>query len=871
MNEIQDKSLKVSKVVYYNKESKWGVLGCDPKNGLDGFEDLINDFGSVTVSGNFEGVYEGAEIILSGDVVTHPKFGKQVCVKHIQVVKDTKTKEGIVNFLSKSNIGGISTKNAVKIYDYFGSSAIDIILNYPERIKEIKGISSKTYMKVLKSVQNYKESKELIDFCTNLGMGYHAIMKIKDAFGKKAINILKENPYKIIGTVKGISFKQIDDIFISNGGGYTDYRRLSSALLKAVEDTVTLEGSTGCSYNKAYSKYKSLLFFPQGVCDLFDETLNSLSLEGKIMKEFDGSKIIFYKEYTDIEKKIATSLKLLGSGEVTARLDEKLRKSKKIVDEEIHNFPFSLNDQQIKAVINCLKHKVSVLTGAAGCLTGSALISYSINGICGEATLKDLYDMYEKRVADMEIEVMSFIENEGVIKLNPVKNVVYSGKKEVYELVLENGKSVEATATHRILTSNGYKEFKDLTTNDYVMIYADERVPSYSRVVKITYKGSKDTYDICCYENHNFVANDIVVHNSGKSSITKALYNIYTRVGYNVYLLAPTAKACRRLEECIPNSEASTIHKFLSRGNSELPENSVIIIDEASMVDIILLNNLLSIANADTRILFVGDNNQLPSVQAGNVLGDLIDSKAVHVSLLTDVTRQKEDSHIIEYCNMINEGNIIHPCNFQDFHYEEFGTSSELKDFLFGKYIEEIIENGLSEVQVIAPYKKGEVGAVALNTLLQNAYQNEYLGGFCIDPYRIGDRVRHTVNNYDKDVYNGEVGIITSYDENDEVITVDYGSKTIDYTEDELEELTLNYASTIHSSQGSEYKVVFVILDDTAINDFLLIRRLLYTAVSRGKEKVYILTKPYLVDKCILNSTYKPRVTKLRDFLCESF
>ena len=155
-----------------------------------------------------------------------------------------------------------------------------------------------------------------------------------------------------------------------------------------------------------------------------------------------------------------------------------------------------------------------------------------------------------------------------------------------------------------------------------------------------------------------------------------------------------------------------------------------------------------------------------------------------------------------------------------------------------------------------------------LNLVLQAAYQRKNNGREFTEGYREGDRVRHIVNNYNKDVFNGETGIVTGYP--DEELEVNYGdNKIIRYESSELEELTLSYASTVHASQGSEYAVTFVVLDDTAINDFLHIRRLLYTAVSRGKKKVYIFTKPYLVDKCIVNNSYKPRITKLKEFLVE--
>ena len=358
---------------------------------------------------------------------------------------------------------------------------------------------------------------------------------------------------------------------------------------------------------------------------------------------------------------------------------------------------------------------------------------------------------------------------------------------------------------------------------------------------------------------------------SGKSSITKALSRIYRRCGFNVEHLSPTAKACRRLEECIGTSDAQTIHKFLGmKKDSEVKskqyaEDEVLIIDEASMLDIILFNALLAGTNLTTRILLIGDNNQLPSVQAGNVLGDLVDSNAVHVSKLTDVMRQKENSNIIKYCTDINEGKVFDPVEAVDFHYEEFGEAQELKDFFFEKYKEEVEKYGLNEVQVITPYKRGELGMNNLNTFIQENYNKD--GLLILEPYRLGDKVRHTQNNYKKDVYNGETGTIIKYDDDDEMLLVDFGNKEIWYDKEDANELTLSYVSTVHASQGSEYKSVFVILDDTSVNDFLLIRRLLYTAVSRGKSKVWILSKPYLVDHCIENDSYRPRITKLKEYL----
>ena len=362
-----------------------------------------------------------------------------------------------------------------------------------------------------------------------------------------------------------------------------------------------------------------------------------------------------------------------------------------------------------------------------------------------------------------------------------------------------------------------------------------------------------------------------VTGNCGKSSITKALYRIYNRCRFNTVLLSPTAKACRRLEECT-GGDALTIHKFLGmtkdgycEDKEDYVKDTVIIIDEASMMDIILFNELLKRATMSTRFILVGDNNQLPSVQAGNVLGDTIDSKKVMVATLTDIMRQQENSNIIKYCSLINKGEVFDPCEHDDFVYEEFGTSQELRDKFLPIYKKEVKEYGLSEVQVIAPYKKGELGMNNLNIILQNEINGK--AKEVIENFKIGDKVRHTQNNYKKDVFNGETGVVMKFDSEEGELLVNYGDKLIPYNHLDIKELTLSYCSTVHASQGSEYKVVFVILDDTSVNHFLHIRRLLYTAVSRGKSKVYIFTKPYLVDTCIENNTYRPRITKLKDFL----
>ena len=713
---IIDKKFKVEKVVYYNSQSMWGVLGLKPIDALEGLEDLLNMYGSVSACGNFPKLYENAEVLISGEVVVNPQYGKQIKVLKLDLLQDTSSKEGIINYLAKGEIQGIGIQLAEKIYETFGDNAIDVVTETPDRLSEIYGIGKKTVKKVKESLEFLRAHKSTVQFLTGLGIPYRTVMRVIEEFQDEAVDIIKTNAYEMLEVARDMTFKQVDDIFLKAGGSPTSPVRLQSAFLHALRQQAIMEGSTGCLRATLSKKFYSLLDL-SGSEDYFGMTMEQLEEEGKVA--LGGGIYIYYKEFMDIEKSIAEKLKSLKSAYMPSN-----KINEDIVEEEIKDFPFTLNAGQIKAVHDCLNTNVAVLTGQAGC---------------------------------------------------------------------------------------------------------------------------------------------------GKSSITKALYRIYSRCEFNVVLLSPTAKACRRLEECT-GGIAQTIHKFLKmtkdgdmQNFGDYVKDTVLIIDEASMMDIILFNNLLKGATMSTRVLLVGDNNQLPSVQAGNVLGDVIEAGSMHVSLLTDIMRQQEDSSIIKYCSMINEGEVFEPVENKDFLYEEFGTAEELKEKFLPLYKKEVEEVGLAEVQVIAPYKKGEIGMNNLNAILQSEMNSK--GRETLEGYRIGDKVRHTQNNYKKGVFNGETGIVHSYDDDEDELVVDYGDRYVPYNHLDIDELMLCYCSTVHASQGSEYKVVFVILDDTSVNSFLHIRRLLYTAVSRGKQKVYILTKPYLVDHCINNDSYRPRITKLKDFL----
>ena len=176
--DVENKRFKVERIVFYNKESQWGVLATRPLFDLPPKQsDLMNSYNNVSVTGNFSGVYIDAELELSGDIVDS-KYGKAVQLRSYQIIHDSKSREGVVNFLARSLIKGISVQNAIKIYNTFKDKSIDIVLEKPTMLESIKGIGKRTVLKVADSVNQYKRMKPLIDFCSKLGLSYSLIIKL---------------------------------------------------------------------------------------------------------------------------------------------------------------------------------------------------------------------------------------------------------------------------------------------------------------------------------------------------------------------------------------------------------------------------------------------------------------------------------------------------------------------------------------------------------------------------------------------------------------------------------------------------------------------------------------------------------------------
>jgi exodeoxyribonuclease V alpha subunit len=369
----------------------------------------------------------------------------------------------------------------------------------------------------------------------------------------------------------------------------------------------------------------------------------------------------------------------------------------------------------------------------------------------------------------------------------------------------------------------------------------------------------------------------------GKTTLVNSVLMILRAKKMRVALCAPTGRAAKRMAETT-GMEATTIHRllqfnpgtggFVHRKDNPL-ECDVLIVDESSMIDVVLASQLMEAVPRHAAVVIVGDSDQLPSVGPGRVLQDIIQSNTIPVGHLNEVFRQAATSHIITNAHRINQGQM-----------PEFPKDGETSDCYFieaeepekalrlvGKMIKESIPRKFhfdpkNDVQILTPMQKGELGARNLNQTMQQLLnpsgdEVERFGMI----YRAGDKVMQTENDYDKEVYNGDIGRILRVDQEATELTVDYDGRKVVYDFRELDELTLSYAITIHKSQGSEYPCVVIPMHT---QHFVLLQRsLFYTALTRAKKLVIIIGTKKAANLAVTRSESRERITTLSDRLKE--
>lgn len=365
---------------------------------------------------------------------------------------------------------------------------------------------------------------------------------------------------------------------------------------------------------------------------------------------------------------------------------------------------------------------------------------------------------------------------------------------------------------------------------------------------------------------------------TGKTTILKGILHLAQKMDEGVFLAAPTGRAAKRMGD-LCGLKARTLHRLLDvdpitkkfkRNAENQLDCDLLVVDEFSMVDTWLAASLLEAVPDRARIVFVGDADQLPSVGPGNVLNDLIRSPQIPVTRLQHIFRQSGDNDIADKASKINKGIVPSPIDGPNFHFVPYEEPEEAKNIL-----RELLQTGIrkkievdqkADLQILTPMRKGPLGINELNPFLQEIMNpgktRHKIYGI---PWSDGDRVMQIKNNYDKNVFNGDVGIVFRVQKDSEKVTVFYDDKTVEYEGDELEQLTHAYACTIHKSQGSEYPAVIVILDSS--HYVMLQRNLVYTAITRAKGHVWVLSSPGAFNAAVRNNRSVRRFTRLTERL----
>lgn len=721
---------EVIKVRYVNEENGYSVF------------DLNTSDGEIKIVGIFDSVNIGESLEVEGEFTYDNKYGEQLNVSSYQKKLPSSTVE-IEKYLASGIISTIGPKNASYIVKQFGKKSLDIVFDETDKLLEVRGIGKKSIEKIKKSVEELKFSKNILFHLTGLGISLSLSKKIYNIFRENTLEVINENPYKLIKNVKGIGFLKADEIALKNNLDKNSPYRIESAILYVLTQKAINFGHVYYPKEKLTNEVSKLI----GVeTELIEPVYMNLLLSSEVVIDNSFEESNIYLDYLYVsESYIASKLAKMALNEdfkILFDIEKEIKKA-------IKSLSIKLSEIQIDAISSCFKENISIITGGPG---------------------------------------------------------------------------------------------------------------------------------------------------TGKTTIINTIAKIYSDNGYNISLCAPTGRAAKRIEETT-GIEAKTIHRMLGYipssyddiGHFEYNEDNpldtdLIIIDEMSMVDVVLFEKLLRGMKDNTRLIIVGDVDQLPSVGAGNVLRDLINSEKIKYTKLVDIFRQSENSNIIVNAHKINNGQepILNEKD-SDFFFLKTETPAITRNVvvdLISKRLPKAYGYDFSrDIQILTQSRKGICGVFELNRLLQDILNpktettDEILVGNKL--FRVNDKVMQTKNNYnlsfvDSDgeenfgVYNGDMGHIIFIDKSSKKLTVEMDDKRlIDYTLEDLDNLELAYAITIHKSQGSEFKSVIIPMFDGY--KLLQTRNLLYTAITRAKENIVLVGDKNVMNNMIRNNTINSRYSNLEN------
>ena len=731
----------------------------------------------ITVVGNLASINPGESLLLQGEWVDNPKYGRQFQIEKYETILPANV-VGLRKYLGSGLIKGIGPKMAALIVRKFGMDTMDVIEYEPEKLARVPGIGRKRIEMIKEAWEAQREIKNVMIFLQSHDVSTAHAAKIYKTYENEAIPIVTENPYRLADDIYGIGFVTADTIAQKLG----------------IDKDAPQRVQAGIKYVLSQKADEGHVF--QRKAELIEACQTMLEQEPEAIEQ--GIRAL-----VDIEEIVNPGFTNLTSSDTQVTIGET-------------SDNYDISDQQ-----SADSHSAIYL----------APFYYAELGVANQ---------FSRLLANQE--------------QNPV---LLPPNTTLFLTQLENQMDLHFAPQQRkaILTA--------MTTRAMILT------------------GGPGT---------------------GKTTTVVGMIRLFEAQGKHITLTAPTGRAAKRLSETT-SREAKTIHRLLEfspkinnfQRNRQNPlDTHVVIVDETSMVDLVLMNRLMQAIRPSTTVILIGDVDQLPSVGAGNVLKALIDSQKIPLIQLTEIFRQAQESMIVTNAHRINKGDFPELTGDTDrnFFFIEAEDPEIITEMICSLISERLPSHynyhPIDDIQLLCPMRRGVLGTENLNKRLQEVLNPQYAppvnhplvkthfstrtdnqtsnfgnpsataGGF-----RVGDKVMQIRNNYDYDVFNGDIGRVVAIETLDKKVHIQYPDKQVVYDTADLGELVLAYATTIHKAQGSEYPAVVIPLHTQ--HYLMLQRNLLYTGITRAKERVVIVGTKKALAICIRNN----RVMQRNSYLAE--
>lgn len=754
----------------------------------------------ITVVGNLASINPGESLLLWGQWVDNPRYGRQFQIEKYETILPANI-VGLRKYLGSGLIKGIGPKMATLIVRKFGMDTMDVIENDPEKLAHVPGIGRKRVQIIKEAWEAQREIKNVMLFLQSHDVSTAHAAKIYKTYESDAIPIITEDPYRLADDIYGIGFVTAD----------------------------TIAQKLGMDKNA-----------PQRVQAGIKYVLSQKADEGHV----------FQRRAELIE---ACQTMLEQEPEAIAQGVSALVEKEEIINPSFTEF--SDSDEQVTI-----------------------------------DETQDNYEIFETDQEPLSTENRELTtDDHSAIYLAPFYYAELGVANQFLRLLSGRGQHL----------NHGMLKAEEAYTEALIQLESDMRIRFATQQREAIYTAMTTPAMILTGGP-----------GTGKTTTVVGMIRLFEAEGRRITLTAPTGRAAKRLSETT-DREAKTIHRLLEfspqnngfRRNRQNPLNTdVVIVDETSMVDLVLMNRLMQAIRPTTTVILIGDTDQLPSVGAGNVLRELIDSHKIPVIQLTKIFRQAQESMIVTNAHRINKGDFPELTGDTDrnFFFMEEEDPEAIAELICSLIADRLPQHydyhPIDDIQLLCPMRRGMLGTESFNKRLQEVLNPEYTAPashplekarFGVQAYsqlsrrgevalpvsrtaggfRVGDKVMQVRNNYDYDVFNGDIGRVLAIEHLDKKVYIQFPDKQVAYDTADLGELVLAYATTVHKAQGSEYPAVVIPLHTQ--HYLMLQRNLLYTGITRAKECVVIVGAKQALGICIRNNQVMQRNSYLAERLRE--